>query len=191
MTPRLKLLSEEVVRWALEVKIQNGSTWKIAFTNPTAGPWKRVTAENQAGKVGEVHRFEIEEKRPDLIVYSDVHKVVLIIEAKTDISGLQNNEQIKKTAELFKTLSSLLRKKETNEFWRERANYNYQLGLLWSQKNESSSDVTTLATQYVDQIERHNSDVLCFQGNLSEGQLSHRIFWAKQQLVVDLDHYHN
>ena len=33
-------LTEEIARWAFEVVCKNSSDWYIAFTNPTAGPWK-------------------------------------------------------------------------------------------------------------------------------------------------------
>jgi len=189
MTPRLKLLSEEVVRWALEVKLQRGSTWKIAFTNPTAGPWKRVMAENSKGKLGEIHRFEIDEKRPDLIIYSDVHKTVVIVEAKTDISGLQNSDQVLKTSSLFTSLSEMLRQKGANEYWGSRAAYSYQLGLLWSKKRETSRDVAELANEYLMRINSGVSDILCFQGRLSDGTLKHEIFWAKRKKAINLDDY--
>jgi hypothetical protein len=189
LTPRLKLLSEEVVRWALEVKLRRGSTWKIAFTNPTAGPWKRVMAENSAGKLGEIHRFEIDEKRPDLIIYSDVHRTVVIVEAKTDISGLQNSEQVLKTSALYTSLSEMLRQKGSNEYWGGRAAYSYQLGLLWSKKREKSRDVAELANKYLMQINDGISDILCFQGSLADETLEHQVFWAKRNMSINLDNY--
>ena len=97
MRPKLKMVSEEIVRWAFEVSLHQSDDWKIAFTNPTAGPWKRVMALNAGGVSGEVHRFENDEKRPDLIIYSDKHRVVIIVEAKPDIGGLSTEEQIEKT----------------------------------------------------------------------------------------------
>lgn len=189
MRPKLKLLSEEVVRWALEVELQRGSTWKIAFTNPTAGPWKRVMAENSVGELGEIHRFEIDEKRPDLIIYSDTHKTVVIVEAKTDISGLQNSDQIVKTSTLFTSLSEMLKQKSSNGHWGSRATYSYQLGLLWSKKRETSRDVADLASEYLKRIDTRLPDIICFQGSLCEGNLEHQIFWAKRNRLIDLDNY--
>lgn len=130
MKPKLKLVSEEIVRWAFEVNVASEPLWEIAFTNPTAGPWKRVLGKNESGKSGEVHRFEIDEKRPDLILYSDKYETVIIVEAKTNLQGLAHLDQVHKTSALFNRLSALLQSKDANSYWSKRVNYKYELGLL-------------------------------------------------------------
>ena len=101
MKPKLVSISEEIVRWSFEISVNRSDDWFIAFTNPTAGPWKRITAPDGEGKVGEIHRFEIDETRPDLILINDKTKHVLIIEAKTTFKDLQKPAQIAKTSQLF------------------------------------------------------------------------------------------
>ena len=59
MKPKLVSISEEIVRWSFEISVNRSDDWLIAFTNPTAGPWKRITAPDSDGKRGEIHRFEI------------------------------------------------------------------------------------------------------------------------------------
>ena len=44
MIRNINRLNEELARWAFEIKISENSDWEIAFTNPTAGPWKTVKA---------------------------------------------------------------------------------------------------------------------------------------------------
>ena len=59
-------INEEIVRWAFEVFLRNKSEdkWWVAFTNPTAGPWKKIEAPNNGGKLFEIYRFAREEDRP-------------------------------------------------------------------------------------------------------------------------------
>ena len=47
-------LNEEIARWAFEILFTDRSDWVIAFTNPTAGPWKTIKASNEFGEIGEV-----------------------------------------------------------------------------------------------------------------------------------------
>lgn len=94
-------LTEEIARWAFEVLLSKNPDWYIAFTNPTAGPWKRVTAINERGVEGEVHRFARDEERPDLLLISDKYEVVIIIEAKDSLPKLIKDKQIKNPHKLF------------------------------------------------------------------------------------------
>lgn len=189
MRPKLKHVSEEIVRWAFEVSVQKSTHWKIAFTNPTAGPWKRVMGFSQIGQSGEVHRFEIDEKRPDLILYSDKFKSVLIIEAKTDLRGLTDKVQIAKTAELFKRLTVLLKTKKQNPFWGERAEYEYRLGLLWGHQTESTDEVLDVVAQFKKALNSEAKDILCVQGHLVNSQLQHRVYWGTSGKEFPLDSY--
>lgn len=189
MIPELRLVSEEIVRWAFEVKIHAGADWKIAFTNPTAGPWKRVMGVETSGTTGEVHRFEIDEKRPDLIIYSDRFKTVVIIEAKTDLPGLANNSQTQKTVELFLRLERLLKSKESNSFWSQRVGYRYVLGLLWGSKQELTTEITAMVQGYLKELDGQRQDVLCIEGELNENRLDHRLYWGKSGMLTSLESF--
>ena len=189
MRPKLKLVSEEIVRWAFEVSLHKSDNWKIAFTNPTAGPWKRVMALNPAGAAGEVHRFEIDEKRPDLIIYSDKYKVVVIVEAKPDLGGLSTEEQIEKTSALYGRLSSILKTKKNNAFWGGRSEYRYELGLLWGKKNETAQEVKNLATRYHRNNKSQISDVICIRGITENESIEHKVFWGISDKKISMDAY--
>lgn len=76
--------------------------WIEWFSNPTAGPWKRIGIPCVSSLAGT--GFEKEETRPDLILYhKSVKPKVLIIESKDKIDKLidsaNQNNQIKKTCQ--------------------------------------------------------------------------------------------
>ena len=189
MKPELKLVSEEIVRWAFEVQVHSMTQWNIAFTNPTAGPWKRVTGTNGEGLVGEVHRFEVNEKRPDLILFSDEFQTVFIVEAKTDLQGLADQAQMEKTTELFSRLVTLLRGKSINPFWSQRAHYRYELGLLWGKAQEPQSDIDEVVKKYLSHQSAGLEDIICIQGNFDGDSLTHRIFWGLTGKNIKLKNY--
>jgi hypothetical protein len=189
LTPTLKYVSEEIVRWAFEVSLNAGSKWNIAFTNPTAGPWKRVMAADSNGVVGEVHRFEIDEKRPDLIIYSDTYQIVVIIEAKTDLKGLADAKQIEKTSALYKNLEKLMRSKSGNSHWGKRSKYQYVLGLLWGKIEESEADINVMVRDYLAALNGKAIDVLCIQGELQSNNLAHKVFWGHSKKITTLENY--
>ena len=64
-------LTEEIARWAFEIKCIESEDWFVAFTNPTAGPWKTIKGLDDEGKEGEVYRFGSKEPRPDIVLVSD------------------------------------------------------------------------------------------------------------------------
>ncbi len=177
------------MRWAFEVSVHQSRAWKIAFTNPTAGPWKRVLGLGKDGRAGEVHRFEIDEKRPDLILFSDTFKTVLIIEAKTDFSGLADRTQIRKTTALFERLVPLLQSYKSNQYWGERADYHYQLGLLWGKQAETKEEVTKTAQLFLEELGAEAKDLICIQGEFLEDRLTHKTYWAISGKEVSLDSY--
>ena len=187
--PQLKLVSEEIVRWAFEVSLKSCPQWRVAFTNPTAGPWKRVMGEDASGRVGEVHRFEIDEKRPDLIIYSDEFETVVIVEAKTDLRGLADQAQVEKTSALFHSLNRLLHDKSSNPFWGIRANYRYELGMLWGKKEESYGDIRDAIDAYLTEGGELLEDILCIQGQLNTSALEHKVFWGASGENVTLEDY--
>jgi hypothetical protein len=124
-------LTEEIGRWAFEVHLHALPDWYIAFTNPTAGPWKRLMARDEAGVEGEVHRFEREEDRPDLVLVNDRLSTLLIIEAKDSLGALVVPAQVTKSAEVVKTLAETLSLRAENAYWLTRSDYQVLPGLLW------------------------------------------------------------
>ena len=133
-------LNEELARWAFEILFRSNSSWQIAFTNPTAGPWKTIKAfSKETGEEGEVYRFILEEERPDIIMYNDTLGDVIIIEAKDSLNKLQVQTQAEKSAAVVVKLATLLAEKGTNEFWRGREGYKIILGLLWGSTGCSES----------------------------------------------------
>ncbi len=132
-------LTEEISRWAFEVVCKNNPDWYIAFTNPTAGPWKTIKCTDVYGEEGEVYRFELEETRPDILLVNDKLKTVMIIEAKDSLKKLTASNQASKSVEVVKTLSEILRSKRKNPYWSHRADYTVILGLLWGAEDPSSN----------------------------------------------------
>jgi hypothetical protein len=178
MKPRLVSISEEIVRWSFEISVNRSDDWFIAFTNPTAGPWKRIMAPNSEGKNGEIHRFEIDETRPDLILVNDKTQHVLIIEAKTTFKDLQKPTQIVKTSQLFESLTIQLRNISNNYFWGSRSEYEYSLGLLWSSGDESTSQVLETCQDYLKNISGITKDIICIQGYVENELLKSRVYKA-------------
>ena len=128
-------LTEEIARWAFEIHFLDDSDWKIAFTNPTAGPWKTIKAINpSSGKIGEVYRFELKETRPDIILFNDKLEIIIIIEAKDSLAKLLSSSQVKKNIEVVDQLSRILSNQGHNEFWGRRAKYSVITGLLWGEE---------------------------------------------------------
>ena len=139
MTRRIKDLNEEIARWAFEILFKSNKNWRIAFTNPTAGPWKTIKAFDAEGKEGEVYRFPLEETRPDIILYNDELEAVLIIEAKDSLNKLVAGDQAEKSVEVVERLSDTLSQLGKNKFWGKRAKYPTYLGLLWGSSDTLSS----------------------------------------------------
>lgn len=107
MLPRYKM-TEEVVRQAVEVAFKRDARWEIAFTNPTAGPWKLIRLGQYTG--GGDLRYRKEEDRPDLMLYSSLSRLLLVLEAKDDIrhltvaqvsNGVSIHAQLEKSVEVF------------------------------------------------------------------------------------------
>lgn len=137
----IKRLNEEIARWAFEIIFKTSCSWKIAFTNPTAGPWKTIKADSKfTGNEGEVYRFILEEDRPDIIIYNDVLESVIIFEAKDSLEKLLNRKQAVKSAAVVVKLADLLQRKSGNAFWNGRETYKVILGLLWGSTDSPESD---------------------------------------------------
>ena len=134
----IKRLNEEIARWAFETVFKKNSAWRIAFTNPTAGPWKTIKADSLLnGNEGEVYRFILEEDRPDIIMYNDALKAVIIFEAKDSLEKLLVEKQATKSADVVIKLAQLLQGKYDNEYWRGRQSYKIILGLLWGSTDDA------------------------------------------------------
>ena len=133
--------TEEIVRWAFEVVLKDNVTasknWFVAFTNPTAGPWKHATAPDSKGLGVEILRFGREQGRPDLVLVSDALRLSVIIEAKDDLTKLITETQMRKSIAVIRDLGRRL-KSRTVKVWRTRARYPIVPGFLWAGSNPES-----------------------------------------------------
>lgn len=151
-------LTEEIARWAFEVKCRESDNWYIAFTNPTAGPWKTIKCLNANGIEGEVYRFDLEENRPDIVLVNDSLELVIIIEAKDSIQKITADNQINKSVEVVSTLSAALKRRGSNPFWGRRADYTIITGLLWGVNTTISPILRERAFDlYHNEIERYDN----------------------------------
>ncbi len=102
-------LSEEIVRHALEIVFREDPNWQIAFTNPTAGPWKKI----RFGKyiTGDDLKFAKEEDRPDLILFSAFYNIFIVLEAKDNILKLLQTltKSIKVFSKEFSRINGIIR----------------------------------------------------------------------------------
>lgn len=131
-------LTEEIARWRFEVLVHACPSWFVAFTNPTAGPWKRVMGRDRDGKEGEVYRFPRDSDRPDLILVCDELRSLAIIEAKDSMAKLMVDVQITKSAQVVKDLARILSGLKHNAFWGARSEYSVYPGLLWGGERAST-----------------------------------------------------
>lgn len=151
-------LTEEISRWAFEVVCKNSLDWYIAFTNPTAGPWKTIKCTNAYGEEGEVYRFELEETRPDILLVNDKLKVIMIIEAKDSLAKLISGNQAPKSVKVVDTLSKILSKKNNNSFWSSRSKYTVIVGLLWGAELPSTQHIRQdVFNRYFDEMKSYKS----------------------------------
>lgn len=142
-------LTEEIVRWRFELQIKNSANWWIAFTNPTAGPWKRLLGKSATGNFGEVYRFGRKEDRPDVVAVNDVDRTILIVEAKDEFSKLLLPAQVEKSCDVVSSLQRKLNTFNDNPFWGVRATYNVVAGLLWGADiDQSLKDISQLVNTY-------------------------------------------
>jgi len=149
-------ITEEVARWTFEAYLKrffSPKEWFVAFSNPTAGPWKRVMGLEAAGNWGEVHRFQREEERPDLVVVSDPLQTLLIIEAKDSARKLRTDNQVEKSCSVILELGATLASKGKNPYWGHRAGYLVVPGLLWAARSHTRADAKqSLARVYMDEL---------------------------------------
>ena len=133
-------------------------------------------APSQTGRLGEVYRFAVNEPRPDLILVSDTHRRVVIVEAKTNISQLSNANQRSKTASMFIDLKTQLVSLTSNEYWKARCNYAFHLGLLWGPSTVDDHELSSLIRSYSAEISEAKESILCISGGIIENQLSYNTF---------------
>lgn len=129
---KIKTLNEEIARWAFEIRVNSRKTsWRIAFTNPTAGPWKTIKYYDTEGKLGEVYRYQLTEERPDIILVNEELKIVLIVEAKDSMRKLSESGQVEKSVKVMSDLTKILKGLGKNPYWGVRSEYVAITGLLW------------------------------------------------------------
>lgn len=124
-------LTEEIARWSFEVSCKTNKDWYIAFSNPTAGPWKSIKAMDKLGNEGNIYTFDAQENRPDIVLVNDKLRIIIIIEAKADYSDLLNEAQMKKSVKVVADLSKMLQKMRDDQYWGKRYMYKIYVGLLW------------------------------------------------------------
>lgn len=133
-------LTEEIARWAFEVICKTSDDWEIAFTNPTAGPWKTIKSLSKDGELGEVYRFGSSEKRPDIVLLNDALKLIVILEAKDSLHKLIASTQDEKSVEVVEALSKTFSELRGNRFWGNRYEYSIINGLLWGSEGGETRD---------------------------------------------------
>ena len=134
-------LTEEIARWAFEIRCQE--PWYIAFTNPTAGPWKTIKCLDSSRQAGEVYRFGSDENRPDIILVNDLMKLIIIVEAKDRLNALIAGDQAQKSVEVVANLSVIFKNMKTNKFWGDRYQYDIYTSVLWGTESETDRDTLT------------------------------------------------
>ena len=184
-------LTEEIARWRFEVLIKSCSAWFIAFTNPTAGPWKRVLGRNRDGVEGEVYGFPRDADRPDLILVCDELKMIAIIEAKDSLAKLQVDDQLNKSARVVENLSDILAGLGENRFWGLRSRYSVCTGLLWGGETGSSTeDRKALVERFARKIGKGKASTIrqyiCIEvlKDAASGELNVSVYVLKRQAEI-------
>jgi hypothetical protein len=140
-------LSEEIVRWVFELEILKSTSRLVLFTNPTAGPWKRVVVKTDKVEY-ELFRFGRDEERPDVIALCDARRLLLIIEAKERVEQF-NADVIRKTFELTRRFKELFANYDKHEDWLSRREYTVQAGFLFGAHGDAE------ATKAAATLKRH------------------------------------
>ncbi len=100
MTISYKLNEQVCLQRVSLAFLANG--WNEWFLNPTAGPWKKLRIEG-VPKDHALLRFRKEEDRPDLLVAHPNKSIIVVFEAKEDISSLlvHEGEIVEKAIKVF------------------------------------------------------------------------------------------
>jgi hypothetical protein len=152
-------LTEEISRWAFEVLLFEGNQWVVAFSNPTAGPWKTIKSSDNNSIFGEVYRFDLEEKRPDLLIINDSLEIIIIIEAKDSVAKLTSSDQPKKSIEVAEDLTIKLKNIKNHQFWLHRYKYKFISGILWGIEDEklTQSELNSLFEVHFKELDKCNN----------------------------------
>lgn len=184
-------LTEEIARWRFEVFIKSCSAWFIAFTNPTAGPWKRVMGRNKDGVEGEVYRFPRDSDRPDLILVCDELKMIAIIEAKDSFAKLQVDDQLNKSASVVDNLSDILAGLGENKFWGLRSRFSVCAGLLWGgEMGSSTEDRKALVERFARKMGKGKASIIrqyiCIEvlKNAASGELNVSVYGPERKTGI-------
>jgi hypothetical protein len=150
-------INEEIVRWSTEIYLKSNKelNWWIAFTNPTAGPWKKLNAFTSTGDYVEVYRFDREEERPDLVLVNDKLERILIVEAKDYCCRLITEQQMKKSINVIEQMSSVLMNCD-NIHWKKRIKYKVVSSFLWFCEN--ITDILKEDSQVAETFNQHNKN---------------------------------
>lgn len=144
-------MTEEIVRWVVHVHIRTNDMarrrWWIAFTNPTAGPWKSFKAKTDEG-MKEVHRFGRSDYRPDLVLVCDDLRLTLTIEAKSEYEKLTAGHQMKKSVEAIRDMCTVSRSLSYQEAWGKRSRYHCIPGFAWGQTGMPLLEHNAVKTAY-------------------------------------------
>lgn len=131
-------LSEEIIRFAFEVAIMRERTNRfIAFSNPTAGPWKLVLG-RRADETYELHRFGREDVRPDVIVVCDKLRKIVVIEAKETADQLDSGT-IEKTYGISAMFADIFGLYDSHEDWLQRKTYEVITGFLFGSASAAAA----------------------------------------------------
>lgn len=179
-------LSEEISRWVFEIVVEKSSSWFLAFTNPTAGPWKKVSAPDQQNNFGEVFRFGRERTRPDLIIVNDKLEIVIIIEAKDKLAKLNTTAQLTKSSDVVLKMAETLSKIKDNPFWGNRGQYTYVHGFLWGSEGETTQPKReNLFSNYLKILGESDSvDV-----SISDTLVAFEIYPSKEKNSLDINFF--
>lgn len=144
-------MTEEIVRWVLDVHIRTNDMarrkWWIAFTNPTAGPWKSFKAKTDKG-MKEVHRFGRSDYRPDLVLVCDDLRLTLTIEAKSECEKLTSERQMMKSVEALQDMCNVSRSLSDHPAWAQRSSYHCIPGFAWGETGMPLLEHNAVKTAY-------------------------------------------
>lgn len=183
-------LNEEIARWATEVYIKKNPqlNWWIAFTNPTAGPWKKVTVPDDEGASVEIYRFVREEERPDLILVNDELGAILIVEAKDYVEKLIAGDQMVKSIRVIEAMTKVLNQSE-NLHWKKRKNYKIIPAFLWMCGSASNiqKECDLIQEKFLAKWTGPKSDILNIVISKDDKENLVNAFVYKKRIFQDLD----
>lgn len=151
-------LTEEFARWAFETRCNETEDWYIAFTNPTAGPWKVMKCLNEDKIENEIYRFGSNEERPDIVLINDKLNLIIIFEAKDLLHKLIEGNQAEKSVKVVSDITKFLRTCSSPNWGRKRQNYTICLGLLWGcEEFENMEKINTVLDTYSKIIQKYEN----------------------------------